>query len=132
MLDIKFRFTCGESNLCQHNLKFQNIMTKIVVFMLLTLKMVITTSSPAHILAIRRRRIFLNCSGGEVMATTKTYFRHYDIGIKTGIKTDIRIKNVLYYTCHCTGIFPHSYAYPTLFSIKTSHYETNNMFYVKS
>ena len=79
-------------------------MTKIVVFMLLTLKMVITTSSPAHILAIRRRRIFLNCSGDEVMATTKTYFRHYDIGIKTGIKTDIRIKNVLYYTCHCTVI----------------------------
>ena len=69
MLDIKFRFTCGESNLCQHNLKFQNIMTKIVVFMLLTLKVATTTSSPAHILAIRRRRIFLNSFGDEVFDT---------------------------------------------------------------
>ena len=121
MLDIKFRFTCGESNLCQQIPKYYD---QIVVFMLLTLKVATTTLSPAHILAIRRRRILFNCSGDEVVATTKTYFRHYDIGTKTMFYI-IPVIALEYFriVTHC---------YPTSFSIKTSHYETNNIFHVKN
>ena len=121
MLDIKFCFTCVESNLCQQIPKYYD---QIVVFMLLILKVATTTLSPAHISAIRRRRIFFNCSGEEVVATTKTYFRHYDIGTKTMFYI-IPVIALDYFriVTHC---------YPRLFSIKTSHYETNNTFYVKN
>ena len=121
MLNIKPRFSCGESNLCQQVPKYCD---QIVVFMLLTLKVAATALSPAHILAIRRRRIFFNCSGDEVVATTKTYFRHYDIGTKTMFYI-IPVIALEYFriVTHC---------YPTSFSIKTSNYETNNIFYVKN
>ena len=66
------------------------------------------------------------------VATTKTYFRHYDIDIKTMFYV---IPVIMFYVIPVItlGYFRQvTHTYPALFSIKTRFYETKNIFYVKN